>query len=67
MTKVADSTTERGVLEKYCCVSEGKQKKLLLTWLPVWETWHVFFNALLVTDRFHVQKLAYDGLHKMRL
>ena len=39
-----------------------------MIWLPIWNTARICFPAARkVTDRFHVQKLAYEAVQDMRV
>ena len=69
MIKGTDSRTVRGVLEKIPLRMRRKVKEVTLDMAASMENIARFSfpNALLVTDRFHVQKLAYDALQEMRI
>lgn len=69
MVKGTDSKAVRAVLEK---IPLRKRKKVVEVTLDMAASMEniarfSFPNALLVTDRFHVQKLAYDALQEMRI
>ena len=69
MIKGTRSETVRSVLEK---ISLKKRSKVLEVTLDMAASMEniarfSFPNARLVTDRFHVQKLAYDALQEMRI
>jgi len=69
MIKGTDSKTVRAVLEKIPLRKRGKVVEVTLDMAASMENIARFSfpNALLVTDRFHVQKLAYDALQEMRI
>jgi transposase len=69
MVKGTDTKTVRAILEK---IPLRKRKKVVEVTLDMAANMEniarsSFPNALLVTDRFHVQKLAYDALQEMRI
>lgn len=69
MVKGTDTKTVRAILEK---IPLRKRKKVVEVTLDMAASMEniarfSFPNALLVTDRFHVQKLAYDALQEMRI
>ena len=69
MIKGTESQKVRAVLEKIPLSKRKKVKEITLDMAACMENIARFSfpNALLVTDRFHVQKLAYDALQDMRI
>jgi len=67
--KGTQSEKVRAVLEKIPLRKRNKVNEVTLDMAANMETIarHSFPNAKLVTDRFHVQKLAYDALQEMRI
>ena len=69
MIKGTESQKVRAVLEKIPLSKRKKVKEITLDMAACMENIARFSfpNALLVTDRFHVQKLAYDALQDIRI
>jgi transposase len=69
MIKGTDSKKVRQILEKIPLRKRKKVQEVTLDMAANMENIARFSfpNALLVTDRFHVQKLAYDALQEMRI
>lgn len=69
MIKGTQSEKVRAVLEKIPLRKRNKVKEVTLDMAANMETIarHSFPKAKLVTDRFHVQKLAYDAVQEMRI
>jgi transposase len=67
--KGTQSEKVRAVLEKIPLRKRNKVNEVTLDMAANMETIarHSFPNAKLVTDRFHVQKLAYDAVQEMRI
>src|ERR1039457_3372422 len=69
MVKGTNSETVRKVLEK---IPEGQREQVTEVTLDMAPTMErivrsSFSKAVLVTDRFHVQKLAYEAVQEMRI
>lgn len=69
MIKGTNSNTIRSILEKIPLSKRNKVKEVTLDMAANMENIARFSfpNASLVTDRFHVQKLAYDAVQEMRI
>lgn len=69
MIKGTRSETVRSILEKIPLRKRNKVMEVTLDMAATMENIarFTFPNARLVTDRFHVQKLAYDALQEMRI
>lgn len=69
MIKGTDSRAVKEILEKIPISKRRKVEEITLDMAASMENIARFSfpNALLVTDRFHVQKLAYDALQEMRI
>ena len=69
MIKGTGSETVRSILEKIPLRKRNKVMEVTLDMAATMENIARFSfpNAQLVTDRFHVQKLAYDTLQEMRI
>ena len=69
MIKGTNSETVRAILEKIPLRTRKKVREITLDMAASMEkiARHSFPKATLVTDRFHVQKLAYDAVQEMRI
>lgn len=69
MIKGTNSDYVRTMLEKIPLIKRKKVKEITLDMAPTMEkiARFTFSNAKLVTDRFHVQKLAYDAVQEIRI
>ena len=69
MVKGTNSDKVRAVLEKIPLQARKKVKEVTLDMAPTMEKIikYSFPNASLVTDRFHVQKLAYEAVQEIRI
>lgn len=69
MVKGTNSETVKNVLLKIAIKSRAKVKEITLDMAPTMERIAKlsFTKAKLVTDRFHVQKLAYDAVQQIRI
>ena len=69
MVKGTNSETVKNVLLKIALESREKVKEITLDMAPTMERIAKlsFTKAKLVTDRFHVQKLAYDAVQQIRI
>jgi transposase len=69
MVKGTEAETVRGILEKIPIRKRNMVKEVTLDMAATMEKIAKFSfpNAYLVTDRFHVQKLAYDAVQEMRI
>ncbi len=69
MVKGTNSETVKNVLLKIATESREKVKEITLDMAPTMERIAKlsFTKAKLVTDRFHVQKLAYDAVQQIRI
>jgi transposase len=69
MIKGTNSDYVRKILEKIPLRERKKVKEITLDMAPTMEkiARYTFPNAKLVTDRFHVQKLAYDAVQEIRI
>jgi transposase len=69
MIKGTNSDTVRSVLEKLPLIKRKTVREITLDMAANMEkiARFSFPNATLVTDRFHVQKLAYDAVQEMRI
>jgi transposase len=69
MIKGTNSDFIRSILEKIPAKKRKQVKEITLDMAPTMEkiAKYTFPNANLVTDRFHVQKLAYDAVQEIRI
>ena len=69
MIKGTNSETVRAILEKIPLRKRNKVREITLDMAASMEkiARYTFPKATLVTDRFHVQKLAYDAVQEMRI
>ena len=69
MVKGTNSDSIRKILEKIPLIKRNMVKEITLDMAPTMEkiARYTFHNAELVTDRFHVQKLAYDAVQEIRI
>jgi len=69
MVKGTNSDYVRKILDKIPIVKRGMVKEITLDMAPTMEriARYSFPNAVLVTDRFHVQKLAYEAVQELRI
>ena len=69
MIKGTNSDVVRKILEKIPIRKRKKVREITLDMAPSMEkiARYSFPKAVLVTDRFHVQKLAYDAVQEMRI
>ena len=69
MVKGTNSDYIRKILEKIPLIKRNMVKEITLDMAPAMEkiARYTFTNAELVTDRFHVQKLAYDAVQELRI
>lgn len=69
MVKGINSDYVREILEKIPIKKRNLVKEITLDMAPTMEriAKYSFPNAILVTDRFHVQKLAYDAVQELRI
>jgi transposase len=69
MVKGTNSDTVKNILFKIAAKAREKVKEITLDMAPSMEriAKDCFRKARLVTDRFHVQKLAYDAVQEMRI
>ena len=69
MIKGTNSDTIRRVLEQISLRKRKKVQEITLDMAPTMEkaARYSFPKAVLVTDRFHVQKLAYEAVQEMRI
>ena len=69
MIKGTNSDTVRKILEKIPLKVRKVVKEITLDMAPTMEkiARYTFPNAQLVTDRFHVQKLAYEAVQELRI
>lgn len=67
--KGTNSDYIRNILESIPATDRNAVKEITLDMAPTMEriARYTFVNAKLVTDRFHVQKLAYDAVQELRI